>query len=41
MDLSRLRSLDAQAVAGDAGQLGRETIELLDLAMRAYLGLRI
>ena len=38
IDLSRLRSLDAHAVAGEAGRLTPATLHLLDTALRTYLG---
>lgn len=38
VDLSRVRSLDSDAVAGLAGQLSRPTLETLTTAVRTYLG---
>jgi mRNA-degrading endonuclease toxin of MazEF toxin-antitoxin module len=38
IDLSRLRSLDPHAVAGQAGQLSRTTLSTLATAIRSYCG---
>jgi hypothetical protein len=38
IDLSRARSLDPAAVAGEAGQLTHTTLGLLTTAVRTYLG---
>ena len=40
IDLSRTRSLDPAAVAGEAGRLTPDTTRLLDLAVRTYFGVR-
>ncbi len=38
IDLSRTRTLDPSAVTGPAGQLTAETLGLLSIAVRTYLG---
>lgn len=38
IDLSRTRSLDPAAVAGQAGQLSRATLDNLTTAVRGYFG---
>lgn len=38
IDLSRMRSLNAAAVAGQAGQLTPDTLKVLNVAIRSYLG---
>lgn len=37
IDLSRIRSLDPDAIAGQAGQLTHETLKTLGTALRTYL----
>jgi mRNA-degrading endonuclease toxin of MazEF toxin-antitoxin module len=38
VDLSRVRSLDPESVAGPAGQLTHSTLKTLTTAIRTYLG---
>lgn len=38
IDLSRVRSLDAESVAGPAGQLTHTTLHTLAAAVRTYFG---
>ena len=38
IDLSRVRSLDPESVAGSAGQLTRTTLNTLTTAVRTYFG---
>lgn len=38
IDLSRVRSLDPESVAGSAGQLTPATLDTLTTAVRTYLG---
>jgi hypothetical protein len=38
IDLSRVRSLDPESVAGRAGQLTQPTLDILTTAIRTYFG---